>query len=337
MGKITMQDVALESGVSLATVSRALRNPELVNIETRQRIDRAVEKTKYQYTNAVTVRGGLLPVIGVLVPSTICFGFAETVMGIQQACQEEDFSITVGNTEYDSQTERRLLKKFLKNHVSGVILAGFSLSNESLLREIVKSRVPVCVIWEKGSDADFSYVGFDNFKTTYDLANHLIALGHRRIGLLCGPFSKSDRPHRRLNGYRAALERHNIEYDNQLVYEAKPTLDEGKIGLKKIMSLPDTPSAILAAADVFGLGALQAAWEMGLQVPRDLSIVGLDDIPYAEFSIPPLTTARIPAFAMGYESVQVIKEALKGKTSNVVHQCMDVKIIQRESAQQFSG
>ena len=206
MPKITMKDVAFESGVSLATVSRALRNPDLVSFKTVQRIEEAVQKTQYKYSKAITVRGGTLPVIGVMVPSTICFGFADTIMGIQQASLEKGFALTVGCTNYDNQTERTLLERFQQNRIAGLILTGFSLSNESLIRGIVHSGVPTCVIWENASDVEISYVGIDNFKAVYDLANYLISLGHRHIGLLCGPFSKSDRPYRRLNGYRTALE-----------------------------------------------------------------------------------------------------------------------------------
>jgi len=328
-----MKDVARESGVSLATVSRALSNPDLVSSETIQRIKEAVQSTRYEYSKAVPSNGATLPIIGVLVPSTICFGFAETIMGIQEASLEKGFAHIVGCTHYDSHTERMLLEKFQQSRVSGLILAGFSLSNESLIREIIHAGVPTCVIWENSSDVEISYVGFDNFKAVYDLANHLISLGHRHIGLLCGPFSKSERPYRRLNGYRAALEKHNIVYDQRLVYEADPTMEEGKNGMKQIMSLPDPPSAILAAADVLALGALLTAAKMGLRVPDDVSVVGMDDIAYSEYSIPPLTTARVPAFDMGYQAVEVIAQNLNAKEPQVVHKCLGVSIVLRESTQ----
>ncbi|MCG8337328.1 MAG: LacI family transcriptional regulator [Proteobacteria bacterium] len=336
MSKVTMKDVARESGVSLATVSRALRNPDLVSVETIERIKEAVENTQYEYTKSIPANGATLPVIGVIVPSTICFGFAETIMGIQEASLEKGFAHIVGCTNYDNQTERALLEKFQQSRVAGLILTGFSLSNESLIREIIRSGVPTCVIWENSSDAEISYVGFDNFKAVYNLANHLISLGHRQIGILCGPFSKSDRPYRRLNGYRTALEEHAIVYDQRLVYEGDPTMEEGKKGMKQIMSLPDPPTAVLAAADVLALGALITANKMGLRIPNDVSIVGMDDIPYSEYCIPPLTTAHVPAYDMGYKSVEVIARNLNAKEPKVVHKCLDAPIVFRESTQTIS-
>ncbi len=335
MAKATMHDVAKEADVSIATVSRALRSPDLVSSDTMERIEGAIRKTQYKYSMVTPVPGGTLPVIGIIIPSTICFGFADTIFGIQKASQEMGFALSVGSTNYDNQIERSLLENFQKNRVAGLILTGFSLSNESLIREIVRSGVPVCVIWENSSDAEISYVGFDNFKAVHELANHLIALGHQRIGLLCGPFSKSHRPHRRLNGYRTALEEQSIVYDPQLVYEANPSMEEGKIGMKQIMSLPNPPTAVLAAADVFALGAMKTAREMGLNIPDDVSIVGVDDIPYAEYSNPPLTTVRVPCYEIGYGAVEVIAQNIRTKEAKVIHKCFDVPMILRESTQNY--
>ena len=133
---------------------------------------------------------GTLPVIGVIVPSTICYGFADTIMGIHEASIEKGFAITVGITNYDSHTERRLLEKFQKSHIAGLILTGFSPSNESFVRRLVRSAVPTCVIWENSSDIEISYIGFDNFRVVYDLASHLIDLGHRHIGFFMRSFFK---------------------------------------------------------------------------------------------------------------------------------------------------
>ncbi len=335
MAKATMQDVAKEADVSIATVSRALRNPDLVSFDTMERIEEAIRKTQYEYSMVTPVSGGTLPVIGVLVPSTICFGFADTIFGIQEATQEMGFALSVGCSNYDNQTERSLLEKFKKNRVAGLILIGFFISNDSLIRKIIRSGVPVCVIWENSSDTEINYVGFDNFKAVHELTNHLIALEHQRIGLLCGPFSKSHRPHQRLNGYRTALEEHNIVYDPKLVYEGNPSMEEGKIGMKQIMSLPNPPSAVLAAADVFALGAMKTAREMDLKIPDDVSLVGIDDIPYTEYSNPPLTTVRVPSYEMGYESVEVIAQHIRTKEAKVVHKCFDVPIVLRESTQNY--
>jgi len=335
MPKVTMHDVARAAGVSLATVSRAIRNPELVSAKTMLRVEAAIRKKQYKYNNSARANSGTLPVIGVTVPNTICFGFADTLMGIQEACLSKGFALTVGCTNYESQTERNLLIDFRKNRVVGLILAGFSLSNEALIREFVHSGVPVCVIWEKSSDNKLSYVGFDNFKAVYDLASYLISLGHRRIGLICGPFSKSDRPYRRLSGYRTALEEHLITYEPSLVYEGNPSMEEGRKGMKQIMSHSQPPTAVLAAADVFALGALWTANDMGLKVPEDISLVGMDDIPYTAFSIPPLTTAHVPAYDMGYKAVEVIAKNISEGQLKVVHYNYQVEIVIRASTRKI--
>ena len=331
-----MQDVALAAGVSLATVSRALRNPELLSAETRQRVLAAIRSKQYKYNSTSPAQSGTLPVIGVTVPNTICFGFADTLMGIQEACLAKGYALSVGRTNYEGQAERNLLVDFQKNRIKGLILAGFSLANERLIREFVHSGVPVCVIWEKSADNKLSYVGFDNYQAVFDLASHLISLGHRRIGMICGPFSISDRPYRRLNGYRTALEEHSITYDPNLVYEGIPSMAEGKKGMRQLMSLTNTPTAILAAADVFALGALSAAQEIGLRVPKDVSLVGMDDIPFSAYSIPPLTTAHVPAYEMGYKAVEVIDKNISDGQPKVIHHNYKVEIVYRASTRQIS-
>jgi DNA-binding LacI/PurR family transcriptional regulator len=335
MSKVTMKDVAQAASVSLATVSRSIRNPELVNAETLHQVEAAISKTHYKYNHA-RAHSGTLPVIGITLPNTICFGFADTLMGIQDACLARGYALTVGCTNYESPVERKILVDFRKNSIAGLILAGFSLSNETLIREFVNSGIPVCVIWEKSSDNKLSYVGFDNFQAVYDLASYLISLGHRSIGMICGPFSKSDRPYRRLNGYRTALEEHLIRYEPSLVYEGIPSMAEGKKGMKQIMSHPQPPTAVLAAADVFALGALSAAHEMDLRIPEDLSLVGMDDIPYTAFSIPPLTTAHIPAYDMGYKAVEVITKNISEGQPKVVHYNYEVEIVHRASTRKIS-
>ena len=134
-----------------------------------------------------------------------------------------------------------------------------------------------------------------------------------------------------------ALEEHHIVYDSSIVYEGNPSMEEGKIGTKMILSKANRPSAILAAADVLAFGAILAAHDIGLKIPEDISIVGMDGIPSTEYSIPPLTTARVPAFEMGYEAVEVIAQNKFSKYPKVVHKSLSTEIIIRESTQKYNN
>lgn len=341
----TMLDVAAEAGVSSATVSRVFTNPDSVSAETRHRVEEAVIITKYKYpvknkhdksTISIQISKKTLPIIGVAIHSCNSNAFADQLLGIQDASQKMGFALTIGRTNYNKHHERSLLEKFQEDGVAGMILGGFFLSNDTLVRQIVHSGVPACVICEYVNDTDISYVGFDNFKAIYDLANYLIKLGHYRIGLICGPFSKNDRSYRRLNGYRSALEEHSITYDSELVYEAIPSMEEGRIGVRQLMSIQNPPSAILAGGDVFALGVLAEIPDMGLKIPDDLSVVSIDNVSYAEYTVPPLTTIKYNAYEIGFQSVQAIAQNIYSKKPNIVHKCFDTAIVFRKSAKEYT-
>lgn len=327
--KVTMQTVADRAGVSVATVSRALRRPDLLKTETLKRIQGAIREVGYKYS--IPVQAEKIPeAVGVLLPTTLTAAFADTLLGIQEATLRHSLTVSMGATHYDAATERALLKRFAGQQPTGLILTGFSLSNEPLVREIAESGIPCVVIWETNNDRTLSYIGFDNYRAFYDLTRHIIDLGHKRIGLICGPYSKCERAQRRLNGYRSVLDECGIEYDPALVYEGIPSLSEGEAGFRRIMSRSNPPSAVLGGADMLALGALSAAREMGFSVPGDISIAGFDDIPFASYSHPPLTTVRVPAYEIGEKAVEVIVDTWK-RGGGGYHHCFDTKLMVRES------
>lgn len=333
--KVTMKAVAERAGVSVATVSRALRQPNLLKPETLKIIQTAIRELGYNYT--IPLETEKIPdAVCVLLPTTLTAAFADTLLGIQDATFKHSLTVSMGATNYDAATERALLERFVGQQPTGLILTGYSMSNEPLVREIAESGIPCVVIWESNNDRTLSYVGFDNYRAFYDLTRYVIGLGHRRIGLICGPFSKSERAQRRLTGYRTVLDEHGIEYDPSLVHEGIPSLTEGEEGFRRIMNRNHPPTAVLGAADVFALGALSAARKMGLSVPEDISIAGLDDIPFAAYSHPPLTTVRVPAYEIGEKAVDVIVHIWK-QGGGVYHHCFETKLMVRESCASYEN
>lgn len=329
MPKATMREVARLAGVSSATVSRALRNPELLKPETLRRIHAAIREAQYSYPlppkNTEVSRA-----IGVLLPTTLTAAFADTLLGIQEAALENHFTVALGATNFDAEVERDLLERFSRERMAGLIVAGFSLQNEPLVRRIAETMMPCIVMWETNQDQTLHYVGFDNYRAFVDLTNHVIGLGHRRIGLICGPFSKSERAQRRLNGYRYALESNGLEYDPGIVFEAIPSLENGVLGFRSVMSGSNPPTAVLGGADMLALGALSEAGRMGFRVPGDISIAGFDDIPFAAYSHPPLTSMRVPAYQIGLKAVEALVKCGE-KGSGPQHHCFETSLIVRES------
>ncbi|MBN2035054.1 MAG: LacI family DNA-binding transcriptional regulator [Deltaproteobacteria bacterium] len=327
-----MEEIARKARVSLATVSRSIHSPHLVKKETLEHIQRVMLKHRYVYN--VTARDfskKKSSVIGVIIPTTKGSIFSNSTQIIQEKAQEKGFSLIIANTGYDGNLESSLLRQFQERRLAGIILTGFAIGQESAVRDVVQSGIPCVVIWEALDNNLLSFVGFNNFTAAYSMTEYLIQLKHQQIGLILGPYSKVRRAKRRLEGYRAALKDYGLKLDPHLIIEKQPTLQEGKEGMEKLLSMRKPPTAVFAASDMLAVGALRAAREKGVRVPEDVSIAGFDDIDFAAFCNPPLTTVRVPASLMGEMAVETLMEMIEGKLPKGRQITLNTEIITRES------
>jgi len=340
MAKPTMKDVARIAGVSLATVSRAIKEPHKVKEETRRHIHEAMESLAYVYNaSAGDLSRKKSTVVGVLLPAAQRnMAFGDTIQAIQDEALKVGYSIMTGDTGQNNATENDLIQLFEQRNIGGLIMAGYSPSNEKLVRSLARTGTTCVVVWEYGHDSEISYVGIDNFAAMRELTEYMISLGHRRIGMISGMYTKSERPYRRLLGYRAALENSGLSFDPDIVVEGLPLMAVGKSAMEQIMKRKNPPSAVLASNDMAAVGALAAARELGLDVPGDVSLAGFDNIALAEFTSPPLTSVSIPAYEMGKRAFELILRSQRGdvvpdKLSESI--LLEHKIVERESCRRI--
>lgn len=332
VGKLTMKAIAKMAGVSPATVSRAFQSPHLVDARTRERILQVADEHHYVYNaTAGNLSSRQSTVIGVLVPHANKSFFGTSLIAIQDQAQAQGYAIIIGNTKYDPEIERRLVEQFLQHQVAGMIMTGFHRENEAFVHSLIDRGVPCVFTWEKMANERLSYVGFDNRQAAFDMTAYLIGLGHRRIGLLIGPYAKMARVRSRLEGYRAALERHGIAYDPKLVLSRDPGIVEGKEAAGALLDQPERPSAIFAASDSLAIGALTAARDRGLRVPEDISIAGFDNIEFTAYCDPPLTTVRVPAAEMGSRAMSALLEMIASGANEVRRYDLETDLIIRKS------
>jgi DNA-binding LacI/PurR family transcriptional regulator len=204
------------------------------------------------------------------------------------------------------------------------------------MTDLVRGGTPCVVIWEKLLTKRISYVGFDNFQASRTMTEYLIGLGHRRIGLLVGPFSKVGRAKKRVEGFLAALEKHKITAKPSWVIEEEPTLDNGRAAMKRLLRVRPRLTAVFAASDVLAIGAMRGARDRGLQIPRDVSVAGFDDMSFAAYTEPPLTTMRVASYEIGEKAVEVLLEAIEKDPSVVRQYCMDTELVVRSSCSEPS-
>ncbi|MFZ7128082.1 MAG: LacI family DNA-binding transcriptional regulator [Desulfobacterales bacterium] len=330
--KLTMQEIARLAGVSLATVSRAVHNPELLRPHTRQRILQVMAEHNYVYNAAAgDLSRQRSTVIGVTVPTNRNPIFAASTFAIEEQAQEMGYSILLANTQYSPEVESQLLQGFLERRVAGIILTGFSIDRKAQVQDLVDAGIHCLVIWEQLKDSGLSYVGFDNHGAARAMTAHLAGLGHRRIGLIIGPYSKLGRVQKRLDGYRSALREAGIGFDPELVLENAPVLEDGKESMHHLMSLDDPPTAVFAASDILAIGALSAAKEMGLNVPADVSIAGFDDNDFAAYCDPPLTTVRVPSHEIGRLAARHLIETIESGAAQIRQYSLRTDLIVRGS------
>ena len=336
MAKITMAEISKMAGVSMATVSRTIHSPHLVRKNTLERVNQVMEKVNYVYhATAGDLSRKRSSIIGVIIPTAKSLVFSSTLQAIQEAAQQNNFSLVAGSSKYDIDTELSLLKQFKERRMAGIILTGFVVGHQDLIKELVKGGMPCVVIWDKLDDSDLSYVGFDNFKATYRITEYLISLKHRHIGLIVGPYTKVERVNKRLEGFKAALKDYGLSYDPALVIEKEPTLVDGKEAMCRLLTTPERPTAVLAASDTLAVGALAAARDMRLRVPEDISLAGFDDIEVAAYCNPPLTTVNVPAYEIGQIAFKILLNMINDKSRHVEQYCLDTSVIVRGSCREL--
>lgn len=336
--RTTINDIARLAGVSKATVSRAIHSPHLVKNRTLQRIHELIENNDYVYdATAGDLSRRRSSIIGIIIPTIRSSIFSDSTYVIQEAAKDCGLTTVIGNTNYDERSAISLLKLFQERRVAGLILTGLSDQERPLVERLIKQGTPCVVTWEVLTDTPISYVGFDNHKATEMVTNYLLDLNHRRIGLLTGPYSKVKRIRPRINGYCAALQSQSIEFDPDLVIETDFSLTDGKEAMRRLLSLPDPPSAVFAASDVLAMGALAAIKEKGLKVPDDLSLIGLGNIDFASYCDPPLTTVNFPTTELGRLALKVLQEIMDRGPGHVRQYCLDANLIIRNSCQPFTA
>jgi DNA-binding LacI/PurR family transcriptional regulator len=332
MQRKNMIDVAKRANVSQATVSRVIHSPHLVRPETRERIRQAMEEVGYVYNSVAAdftrQKNSMIGLIVFTVSSSI---HSKLIEGIQEELENTRFSLVIANSRYDAETERRLIKLFHERKLSGVIVAETTDENRGELKALRNSGVPTVLTWQMAADPEFDCVGIDNHQAAYEMTRYLTGLGHRRIGLIAGNYERIERVRQRLEGYKDALAESGIPFDPEIVMSRVPSPTEGKMGMSQLLSLSRRPTAVFAASDALALGALAACGEYNVRVPEEMSVCGFDDVEFAPFCVPPLTTVRVPGYEMGKRAARALLDKHERSATDVIRICLSTELVIRKT------
>ena len=327
----TIRDVARIAGVSTATVSRAINSPEMVSLQTRDRVAAAMKACRYHY-NALA-RGFVTKqsnTLGLIVPSITNPIFADSIRGVQDFAHRQGYQVLLGNSDYEYPKEALLCGVLRERQVEGLIITTTNLKGK-VLRELMEDHFPFILLYSTIRKGPISSVGVDNFLGGYTATEHLIQQGHRRIAMLAGGFSFSDKSLHRWRGYKKCLKDHHLIYDPSLVLQTQYALESGRKGIKTLLSRDNPPTAVFCSNDFMAIGAMQGAREFGAVLPEGLSIVGFDDMAIASYINPGLTTIRQPAYEMGRLGAEILLDQIKKRDGRPIHKILETSIVVRES------
>ena len=308
----TMQDIADAAGVSQSTVSRVLTgapNAIPINPATRARILEVARQMRYRPNPlARGLRGARTMLLGVIVREITDPFFAGAVDAISTEANRHGYNVVLGHAHGRTDEAIALRAVLETRHCDAILLVGDTSDQPRLMDELRDTNSPVVGLWQGISPVPgISIIGVDNRFGVGGLMDHLLGLGHRKIAFVGGAFLEGrligDIGERRT----AFLERsaaEGLDTPEGFVCDARNTLGGGAGAFKALMALPERPTAIVASTDVLAIGAIHAACQTGLDVPGQVSIVGFDDLPMAEYTTPTLTTVRMPIAEMAAAGVR---------------------------------
>ncbi|WP_187430903.1 HTH-type transcriptional repressor PurR [Roseobacter fucihabitans] len=320
--KVDIFAVAKAAKTSISTVSRSFNHPQKVKPATRKRIDRAVRKLGYIRNRAAqTMHGIRSGTIGLIVPTIDHAIFSELMQAFARSVEDHGFSMLVAPHGYDLEKEYASARKFLEHRVDGIALIGQEHSEETY-HLLESNRTPAISIWNYDAASRLSCVGADNVAAGRLAAQCLLDHGHRDIGLMFPPLAGNDRGAGRHAGVRQTLERAGISLRPEWVVESPYSLSEAKRHAIDMLRRPDRPSAILCGNDVLAVGTIYAAQSIGLNVPRDVSVMGIGDFKGSEDMHPALSTVRLPAKKIGHLAGDILAvSVIEGHTRTTRVNC----------------
>lgn len=309
--KPTIRDVAAEAGVSIATVSRALNGRAPIAAETAKRVQDAVKRLGFRANRTGReLRAGISRTVGVLVPSLDNPVFAESVAGIQDAARQAGWSVLIATSAYDAARESEEIENLLSHRVGGLLLTVADADRSMTLDGLDHEGMPYVLLYNQPDRADRASATIDNVAAGRDATRALIAAGHTRLAMVAGRFAASDRSKQRYRGFAQALAERNLE-QSALIELGFDALEVGAAA-RYLLTGTNRPTALFCSTDLLALRIMAALREEGLDVPRDVAVVGFDGILVGRLTMPSLATIVQPSHEMGRRAFLHLLARLEG-------------------------
>lgn len=306
--QVTIKDIARELGISPSTVSRALKDHPDISPDTKRVVNALATKLNYQPNIvALSLRQSKTNTIGVIIPEIVHFFFSTIISGIEDIAYSAGYNVILAQSNESQEREILDMKALFNSRVDGMLMSiSRDTTNFDHIESMITKGVPM-VFFDRVYNTDqASKIIVDDFTGAKEATLHLIEQGCKRIAHLEGP-PNLDISRQRLEGYKEALQQHNIPFNKELVVICPSgTIEEGKEATQKLLKLKHKPDGIFATNDPAAMGSMQAIKSHGLKIPDDIAIVGFSNWFFSSLMDPPLSSVDQPGFEMGQEAAKLL-------------------------------
>ena len=330
--RTSLKDIAQVLGVSIATVSRALRDSPEIGLEMQEKVKKLARELNYRPNPfAQSLRKEAPKVIGVVMPNMVSHYYAAVLDGIEDEARKAGYSVISANTHEDSDAEVKAIDNFIGLHVEGIIAClSQNTRDYSHFEEIWKMGIPMVFFGRTCLSDKFSCVTANGDEAAQQATQHLIDTGSRRIAFIGGP-NHLDMVIRRKHGYLEALRENHIQIDRDLVVCEKIDFDWALESTLKLLRMDNRPDAILAFNDIITFAAFTAIKQEGLRIPEDVALIGFTDDVHAKYVTPKLSAIEDQSHEMGIESCKLLLKNINGDTK-IYKKIVPQKLVIRETS-----
>jgi LacI family transcriptional regulator len=324
----TMREVAKKAGVSPATVSRVLNKTQYISPETEQRVLKVVRQLNYyKNVHARRLSTGQSDLFGLVISEIANPYFPEIIRGFQAAAWDRGFDVLLFNTEYHQARTESVIRKLIESDVRGVAIMTSSV-DKSTTAELTAAGVGVVFCNLGPPERLISNISIDYQRGISQAIEHVVALGHRRAAVIAGPGDNRTA----ITIKQALVKGLNQRKLNPLpIIDCNYRVDAGASAVREILAQPEIPTVIFCGSDLIAMGAMNALEEEGVQVPEDVSVVGIDDISFAFLARPPLTTISVPREQLGTIAFEALDKILKLKRRKGADYYLGTELVVRKS------
>jgi DNA-binding LacI/PurR family transcriptional regulator len=329
---VRLKDIARLAGVSVMTVSKALRDEPDVSTATKAKIKQLAHQTGYvPDSSAQGLRTKTTKLFGLVIPTSTNPIYSRIVHAIEERAHELGYDLLIAHTQNKPDREDLVLRRFLSRRVDGLFITPvYRFEAEArIYQEITARKIPTILLGPPAPFCkNFPGIEIEEIVASYHATKHLLRLGHKKIAYLTGP-PATPWAHERFEGYRRALREAGIEVDDRLVFAAGNTIEDGIKATLQMLNENCHPTAIQAVTDLVAIGCAETLLAQGLKIPADVSIVGFGNILPAEFYRVPLTTVRQPKFRLGVAAMEAMMNLLRGE--QIQTKRLSAEIVERKS------